>query len=241
MFQRIRPFIIFSFLSCTLGFSQNTGVGIVYNKLKSSVAYLASGDTNNTDVSHRIQFMLRINDSLAYYEYIKPSEDFNNEGFKKALMFTSYQGPYFFSLNENLIYRKKGKYLLEKPFNDYEWYLTGEHKKIKGLNCYKATTEFIKEQYNGKGNSFKFNESVTAWYTTDVCVSIGPDGFAGLPGLIVKLEMYNEVTILESINFNEPIKTIKLPDYKQKMTEEEFAAHTKSIIEEINKAQEEDQ
>lgn len=76
MFQRIRPFVIFSFLSCTLGFSQDPGIGIVYNKVKSSVAYLASGDTNNTDVSHRLQFMLRIHDSLAYYEYIKPSKDY---------------------------------------------------------------------------------------------------------------------------------------------------------------------
>lgn len=53
--------------------------------------------------------------------------------------------------------------------------------------------------------------------------------------------MYNEVTILESIKFNEPNKTISLPDYKQKMTEEEFAAHTKLIIDEIDSVQAGDQ
>lgn len=241
MFQRIRFFLIFLFLTTTVGISQNTGISVVYTKVKSAVAYLANGDTNNMNVSHKLQFMLHIHDSLAYYEYIKPSKDINNEGFKKVLMFTSFQGPYFFSINKNLIYRKKGKYLLEKPFSDFEWYLTGEHKKINDLNCYKATTEFIKEIYNSKGNSFRFNEPVTAWYTTDVCVPVGPDGFAGLPGLIVKLEMYNEVTILESIKFNEPNKTISLPDYKQKMTEEEFAAHTKLIIDEIDSVQAGDQ
>lgn len=68
MFQRLRCFLIFSFLTCTLSSTQNTGIGVVYTKVKSSVAYFTNGDNDNSDISHKLQFMLHIHDSMAYYE-----------------------------------------------------------------------------------------------------------------------------------------------------------------------------
>jgi GLPGLI family protein len=56
----------------------------------------------------------------------------------------------------------------------FHWEITGDTADISGYKCSKATTTYAGRQYE-------------AWFTTEIPISDGPYVFAGLPGLIVKV------------------------------------------------------
>lgn len=62
----------------------------------------------------------------------------------------------------------------EEPLNLFKWHITNEKKEIAGLNCTKATTEFMGRSY-------------TAWFANDIPIFDGPYKFSKLPGLIVNI------------------------------------------------------
>ena len=112
----------------------------------------------------------------------------------------------------------------------YEWELTKEKLIINDLTCYKATT-VLKLQ----GRRGEILRPVLAWYTTDINLSAGPDGFGGLPGLIIQLEVNNVVTALKKIEFSDKPVDVKLPTKGKKMTEAEFDALMKDMVENRSK------
>ena len=69
-----------------------------------------------------------------------------------------------------------------------KWTLAKDTTKIGSLTCYKATT-ILKLQ----GRRGEILRPVTAWYTKEINISAGPDGFGGLPGLIIQLEINNVI------------------------------------------------
>lgn len=99
---------------------------------------------------------------------------------------------------------------------DYEkksdWILSNDTKIIDGYLCFKATSYFYNE--NGWVDNPKFN--ITAWYTTKIPVPYGPNGYHGLPGLI--LEVQNGVSTLFikniSLNLNKEPKINNLESLK---------------------------
>lgn len=77
------------------------------------------------------------------------------------------------------------------------WKITGDKQKIGNWNTQKATLDFAGRQW-------------TAWFTTEIPLQDGPYKFAGLPGLIVKIEDKNQSHVLELRG----IRTITDEDYK---------------------------
>ena len=65
-------------------------------------------------------------------------------------------------------------YIYNEPFPNIQWKLGKETTTICGYLCYQATTNFRGREW-------------TAWYA-DIPVSEGPWKFAGLPGLILRVE-----------------------------------------------------
>lgn len=75
------------------------------------------------------------------------------------------------------------KFNIMVPFDEYQWVITTETKKINGYTCYKATSH--KEEFS------KFrNKTITAdpfvWFTPEIPAPFGPIGFDGLPGLVLE-------------------------------------------------------
>jgi len=69
------------------------------------------------------------------------------------------------------------KYLIEDVIPKYKWKMLNELKEIAGYVCMKAET---KDTIN--------NISIYAWYTDKIPVMTGPEGFSGLPGMILALD-----------------------------------------------------
>jgi GLPGLI family protein len=69
------------------------------------------------------------------------------------------------------------------------------------------------------------------WYTPDISLPIGPDGFAGLPGLIVQIEKGQVITILDKIEFTNKNRAVKIeiPTDGLKMSQDEFNALMKDM------------
>ena len=57
------------------------------------------------------------------------------------------------------------------------------------------------------------SQDIVAWFATDIPVSIGPERIAGLPGMILELNIDNDAVVIvaTSIKLNEAAEMPKLP------------------------------
>lgn len=107
----------------------------------------------------------------------------------------SYENP-----SEN-IFRRVG-YLNEAEYimnleQKADWELTNETKTINGYLCYKATSIYHNQTWN---DNPKFE--ISAWYTPRIPVPFGPNGYHGLPGLILELQTYTMTIFVKKISLN---------------------------------------
>ena len=78
-------------------------------------------------------------------------------------------------------------YLVEGKVPKYKWKILNEIKDIKGYMCMKAvTTDSIK------------NIPIYAWFTNQIPFRGGPEGYSGLPGMILSLELYKKLLSKET-------------------------------------------
>lgn len=101
-----------------------------------------------------------------------------------------------------------------------KWKMTGRQKIILGMPCMEAQMTETKLTENGRPLG-----TVTAWYTTSIPVSSGPEGMNGLPGMILELSIGDNIHIratkLDEIN-EQTLKNIKPPLKGKKVTGDEF-------------------
>lgn len=223
------PLVLAFIIFYNYSFSQNTGKAYYQKISKNSFdGFNEKNGTSVNDVINSMKFELAFNDSIASYKEISELNiSKNSHSAKMATVFSGYQGPYYFNLVLRTAYRKRGKYLISKPLNSfYNWTLLNDTININGLKCYKATTVI-----HLQGRRGAIEREITAWYTPEININLGPDGFTGLPGLIIQLEQQNIVTRLSQINFTDNKAIINIPSDGRKMTEEEFAIYTKDLVE----------
>ncbi|MCB0445858.1 MAG: GLPGLI family protein, partial [Gelidibacter sp.] len=128
---------------------------------------------------------------------------------------------YFDRIKKTIIHKEEFSgsiFLIHKK--EISWTLTRDTLKIGIYLCYKATT--IRTIENSEGTH---KLKVTAWYAPEISLPYGPDGYGGLPGLILQLENNGTLTILKRIEFLDA-ETIKIspPTKGEPITEEEFNA-----------------
>ncbi|MEN9339395.1 MAG: hypothetical protein RIQ62_707 [Bacteroidota bacterium] len=68
-------------------------------------------------------------------------------------------------------------YLVSDSLKQYQWKITEEFRKIAGFNCRRAETIIMDSVY------------VIAFYTDAIIAEGGPEGFNGLPGMILGIVM----------------------------------------------------
>src|SRR5882724_2983202 len=105
------------------------------------------------------------------------------------------------------------KYLIEDTLPRQSWKLSVETKTIQGYTCKKALT------HNREG------KEVIAWYCEDIRTSTGPEGYGGLPGLILELNSNDAeivITVLEITTKGFDKKMVKAPTDGKKISRKEF-------------------
>ncbi len=81
-----------------------------------------------------------------------------------------------------------------------KWKILNEIKEIAGYLCMKAETR-----------DTVHNRVIHAWFTNGIPVQSGPEGFDGLPGMILGLEFNGGDVTVEAISVNLEADTYSLP------------------------------
>ena len=140
------------------------------------------------------------------------------------------------------------RFLVSEKMEPLQWEMGMETKKIGNYTCYKATLVkedtkvdwgaiFSRRRNNKKKDSTKTSENmpekkmltVTAWYTTQIPVSTGPDVYWGLPGLILELNAGRTTMLCTEVSINsDGVLEIEEPKKGKKVTR---VAYTKIVKE----------
>ncbi len=116
------------------------------------------------------------------------------------------------------------KFLIKTELGGLKWKLVKEQKEILGFACQKAELQDDKR-------------TVTAWYTTQIPSSNGPDEFGQLPGMILEVDIDNGKRVITAKKVSPALpetETIEAPKKGDKVTKEEF----EKIVEEKTKEME---
>jgi len=109
---------------------------------------------------------------------------------------------YYINYPKNFYIRKvktRGKtYDIKNSLPELQWTILADTKKMKDYTLQKAQTTY--------GNT-----KITAWFTEDIPVNIGPRIFRGLPGLIMELKMNKLNYKVEKIDFVNNLSPIVPP------------------------------
>lgn len=175
----------------------------------------------------------------------------NNGGMRMMASMTGGGGTYYKNIKEKTYTVDKefmGKeFLVKDSLIHLKWKMEGETRVIGGYNCFKATavrpvsatdlrnfmpkkeeTPEVKKEAATKTNftnqlSVPKEDVITVWYTPEIPVNQGPEGYWGLPGLILEVNDGRTVILCSKIVLNPKEKAAIKPVTKGKVvTQKEF-------------------
>lgn len=115
-------------------------------------------------------------------------------------------------------------FLVEAKTDTVQWKLTGNQKAILDYTCLEAELVGAKKK-------------TIAWFAPTIPVSTGPDGYVGLPGLILAMDIDNGKTTYtaQAVNFKEiDTSLIAKPKEGKKVTKQEFRKIVDEKMKEMN-------
>jgi GLPGLI family protein len=228
--MKLKICLLFIVLTSSIVFAQN---GYAYYKKQLS----SRNDENKSEYMKQAlkllktqEYELSFNIYSALYKKVEVLSVENNpvvEAFTQSI--SGFKGEvYFNQIKKTVIHKKEfagSSFLIQK--NDINWTLTSDTLKIDNYLCYKATT--IQTIENSSGT---YNLTITAWYAPEITLPYGPDGYGGLPGLILQLENNGTLTTIKRMKFlSNKIVKISSPIKGKKITEEEFNEMVSKIFE----------
>jgi len=127
------------------------------------------------------------------------------------------------------------RFLVKDSLMTFDWVMGSETKQIGNYTCFKATCKVPSTDLEWWSFSWgNLNESdseteeinmteVTAWYSPQIPVSIGPLEYWGLPGLILEVSSGNTIMLCSKIVLNPEEKTdIEAPSKGAEVTKNEY-------------------
>ncbi|MBL0256494.1 MAG: GLPGLI family protein [Bacteroidetes bacterium] len=118
------------------------------------------------------------------------------------------------------------QFLIESKFDEQIWKLTGNEKSILGYPCQEAVLQDT-------------NKKAIAWFTAAIPVSIGPNGYCNLPGLILSVDVNGGDQVMTATHVDLSTvdsKELSKPKEGKKMSKPEFR---KMVAEKQKEMQEE--
>jgi GLPGLI family protein len=173
---------------------------------------------NRLNFSKKREFVLKGNRENAIF-LETASMQIDNDNNKKN--YTN-NDSYFYASKLNKVFYgtefSSSRYLVEYPFDYYNWKISNETKIIDGFKCYKASGVEIINDFREKKEYV-----LIAWFCPELPFKFGPDKYFGLPGLIFEAftENSKEKFVLKSIKINDEEINIEKPKGTE-ITEAEF-------------------
>ena len=141
------------------------------------------------------------------------------------------------------------EFLIKDALPQLEWKMESETKQVGGYTCYKATamkpvegSDFRnmrakdedkkdEKKEEKKEQSTNFMEGcempkevlITAWYAPEIPINQGPEGYWGLPGLILEVNDGKTIILCSKVVMNAKEKAeIKAPKVGKEVTQKEY-------------------
>lgn len=209
--------LIFFFFIFNLSFSQSgEAVYKIYNTF----------NTDSPILIKNLDYKLVFNSKSSFFE---KNEKLTNDSYRsrdKIIERRISFGKYYRFLENNLkLHQIKlfNQTILKKDsLYDQHWILSDKEAIISNLKCNYAFLN-LKDERTG------YDQKIEAWYSTEISLPYGPNGFDGLPGLIIKLKRDNVIFILDKIEFFKKEKKINEPDGRI-MTEDELMDYASDYL-----------
>lgn len=117
------------------------------------------------------------------------------------------------------------QFLVQGPPRKIDWKLGKGKKKIADYICMEATT-MVEDTI-----------AVTAWFTPQIPVSIGPDGYGGLPGMILQIDRADGEQLITATHVDLATPNMELivaPEKGKKLSQEQFEKIVEEKMKEMN-------
>jgi len=207
---------------------------ITYNRqtdwisIMSKLSYMTQEDVDRATLTwgknerKGINYDLVFKDGKSVFTY-KEEEDTNTSGWswKKSayLLVEDHKDKKVKEVREDI----GTKFLIEDDMKKYKWKILNEIKEIEGYLCMKAeTTNPIKEQ------------TIHAWFTDAIPFQGGPEGYGGLPGVILEVDINEGDAVITATKVDLKTRVEKLPIPKKmkgkKMNTEEYNQKIEKFI-----------
>jgi GLPGLI family protein len=199
-------------------------------------------------------YLLTFNKNEALFEEVvaleKPKPGQGGVSFSVSVSMSG-DGDKYMNTKDKISYTEEDifgdEFVIKDSLPKIAWEITNETKIIGDYNCVKATyvetvskndleayERYQEKTKNGKSSLFEMKKpepkTITAWYTSEIPVSFGPNGVWGLPGLILQLENENYIYFCTkvSIKNNETVK-IKIPNSGKVISKKEYEKYEKKM------------
>ena len=234
----IKVLVLFSIICC----GQNEGGFAIYKKKmnipkekidsnKDINVQLKQSLKSMGEVINKFEYKLIFNGEKAKYSKLEglTKEEDNKLSNKLANSVIGVNGKYYYDMVKLYSINEVNNFgdtvlVLRKSIQN-KWVLTKESKVINGEICYKASTTKVVDTRKGK-----ITREIVAWYNPKINIPVGPDGYFGLPGLIVQVEENNIITYLQEFKREKREPKINIPKKGKKMTESEYIEYVKEAI-----------
>jgi len=161
-----------------------------------------------------VKFQLIFNGNESLYEKVDDMSSDGDSTINLVEILGGGKDKYYHNKTDNIILRQTEKFGEQFLIScqDNQWEIKQEQKQIGGYECFKA----IQSNKNGE-------ETVVAWFTSQIPVNFGPKKYNNLPGLILEVHTGGLALKATNIILNPKIK-IKIRRIKkgEEMTEKEF-------------------
>lgn len=199
--------IIFTFLLTTVVEAQQEGV-ITFNRKQNYISIMSKlPHITQEDVDRMSLTWGKMGDGTNYELYFKDNkslysrkEEQSESGYSwkkdQFILIRDYQG----KSQEDLIETLGKVYHIKEDLPRTKWKILNEIKEIEGYLCMKAET---KNEVKG--------QTIHAWFTDAIPFSGGPEGYGGLPGMILEIDINNQDAVITATKVAMDQEEVKLP------------------------------
>ena len=183
---------------------------------------LTWGKNQGRPTPHELYF---VNDKSVYQRVEKEGE---STGWSRSQEEYTLIRDYKSKKSEDIVETLGKKYVIE-GLPTYKWKILNEIKEVGGYLCMKAeTTDDVKDQ------------TIHAWFADAIPVQGGPEGFYGLPGMILEIDINDGATVITATEVEINQTEIDLPIPKKisgkKIDRVKFNEISKKFIEDSFKS-----
>jgi Protein of unknown function (Porph_ging). len=127
---------------------------------------------------------------------------------------------------EDLIETLGKVYHLKEDISKTKWKILNEIKEVAGYLCMKAETKNVVK-----------GQTIHAWFTDAIPFSGGPEGYGGLPGMIMEININENDAVITATNVNLEEAELKIPYPKKikgkKIAKSDYDSMVKKYIDEM--------